>query len=217
MTASGERVTRFVTSIAHELNLFALCSRYPESRDGSGMEAATSLAERSSALDFWMEGSWMAVTGSATPISNSPSADRVLELLTRQRLLYEHLDGMSRQQTELISTGQAESLLSLLGKRQQIINQLNDIQRALEPFRAVWDQTIAGMDDASREQASQMVKETEQVLSRIIAQDEQDRSQLEKAKDAVGNQLSQAKQGGAAVNAYRAAAQGAARYTDRKG
>ena len=64
----------------------------------------------------------------------SLSADRFAGLLTQQRSVYQSLRSLSEQQTQFIASGDTSALLDVLGQRQQIVEQLTQINAETEPL-----------------------------------------------------------------------------------
>ncbi len=144
--------------------------------------------------------------------ADSPS---LVSLLTRQRDLYRDLKSLSDQQATLIERGDTDHLLSVLATRQGLVDALTAINRELVPVR----QSASKIPAAQQARVRDLMAEVDALLREIIAQDDRDRQTLQSAQQRVGSQIRQIRQGGAAMNAYRAAPQVAtsARFTDRKG
>jgi ABC-type transporter Mla subunit MlaD len=151
----------------------------------------------------------------------APSADQLVGLLSRQRDLYQQLRSLSEQQGALIANHEAEQLLSLLGQRQGLVEELGDLSIQISPHRAA----IAALaNDGSKPVAAevrQLVDEVRELLGSIIEQDEVGRQELQQARDEVGAQLRQAAKAPAALGAYGGSAAKAgpqpARFMDQRG
>jgi predicted phage-related endonuclease len=141
----------------------------------------------------------------------------VLPLLVQQRDGYVQLLEMGRRQSQFIQQGQAEQLLSLLSQRQTLIDQLAQLGRQIAAFQEQWRQVSAELDGDQSQQVRSLVAEVEQLLSQIIAQDEQDRVQLESAHQQTARQLSHTAAAPRALNAYKSAVPNTSRYTDHNG
>lgn len=156
-----------------------------------------------------------------TPSAQTPGPDQLLAMLSRQRDLYEQLRSLSDQQADLISAGETERLLTLLGQRQTLVDALGEASVALSPHRA---QIAVLANDAAQPLAGQikgLVDEVRALLSTIIAQDDAGRRDLEAARDEVGTQLRQTAGAPQALGAYGGAAGSnalsAPRFTDQRG
>ncbi len=154
-------------------------------------------------------------------------ADQLIDMLTRQRDLYRSLDGLSGKQQEIIATGQAEQLLSVLSERQVIVDQLTKINQDLAPLRGRMTEIADATTDAKRQSLRSLVDDVQTLLESIIHRDEEDRQTLEASKAAVGQELAKVKTAPAAISAYKANANAyaktssfmpsAARFTDSRG
>ena len=145
-------------------------------------------------------------------------APEVLVLLQRQAELFDALGDLSRSQRGAIEQGPADAVLSLLARRQQILEQLTGVATELEPYRVAWPATLESLDAAQREEADRLVAWSERHLEAILDRDDEDRTLLQKARDEAGEQLSQINRSGQALHAYGATPSvDTNRYTDRCG
>lgn len=164
----------------------------------------------------------------AAPQSSSPangvSSDgslgvgRLVELLDRQREVYEQLKALSHQQAQMISSESPEGLLGVLSARQHLVDELGKLNSDLEPYRGQWSSFWGrlGSDDQAR--VNGLLNQAEQLLAGIIEQDNRDRQELEQSRDRIHRELGRVVQSGAALQAYRTgrvAAQN--RFTDQQG
>ena len=152
---------------------------------------------------------------------STPGPEQLQSLLTRQRDLYQQLKSLSDQQGGLIAAGEAEQLLTLLGQRQQLVEELGVLSVEISPHRAAIA-SLAG--DAAGPYAAtlrSLVDEVRGLLGSIIEQDDAGQKELEAARDEVGGQLRRAAGAPAALGAYRGgaalAAAPAPRFTDQRG
>ena len=145
-------------------------------------------------------------------------AAELFGLLTRQRDLYRDLSALSSQQADLIAQGQTEQLLSVLSRRQGLIEELGRTNDEIGPYRGRIPEIAEALPDAKRDELRSLVEQVQSLLKQIIDRDEQDRKKLEAAKQEVGTQITRTVRTGAAMNAYKQkAATAPARFTDRNG
>lgn len=152
------------------------------------------------------------------PADTADAVHKLIELLQRQRGLYEQLRGLGHQQGQLIESGSPQSLLAVLSQRQQLVDDLADISGQLEPYRDRWEAFWGGLSEPDRHQIGALVGALEGLLAGIIDQDDQDRKRLEQSKAVVGHELGRVTQTGAALQAYRnTPPPSASRFTDQQG
>lgn len=113
------------------------------------------------------------------------------ELLGRQKDLYGQLATLADQQSQSVRTGETEKLMSVLAARQQIIEQIEPLDKQLHPYRANWDATLAGMPTEERSAVQSLMAEVQQKLAGILKQDEEDRKLLMEQKEDVGTKINQ--------------------------
>jgi len=140
----------------------------------------------------------------------------LLDLLEQQRDLYARLSELSDQQSELISSGQTDELLNVLSKRQQLVEQLTQINSRLSPYRDHWSEVAERLPAGDRDRLRRLLDEVQQLLQRILDRDEQDRVELQSARERVGQQLQKTSRAGTARKAYGHAS-ATPRFTDSQG
>lgn len=152
-------------------------------------------------------------------VSATGWADTLTQLLARQQAIYLQMQAFSRRQTQLIESGDAESLLALLDERQKLIDQLIAISREVEPFKQRWPALWASLDDTARTQLKTHIDAVQEMLDQILQQDERDRAALVEHRQKIGAQLTGLKRSSAAHQAYRpsSSATVTSRFTDRQG
>jgi len=157
------------------------------------------------------------MTAQTIPFPAGEAAE-LFGLLTRQRDLYSELETLSAQQAGLIAEGKAEALLTVLSKRQTLVEDLGRINDEIGPYRGRIPEIAESLPEGNREELRGLVDQVQSLLKAIIEQDEQDRVKLEEAKAEVGNQLSQTARTGMAINAYQQRpSRPDARFTDKAG
>jgi len=127
----------------------------------------------------------------------------LVDALTAQRDLYVQLATLARQQSDHISTGDSERLMSVLGARARLIDQLAPLDARLQPYKDKWDGILAGLSQPDRAEVSGLLTQVQQLLADILAQDEADRLQLIRQKEDVGAQIKRTVTGAQLNRAYR--------------
>jgi len=157
--------------------------------------------------------------------SGGGECDQLIDMLARQRDLYQSLDELSGKQQAVIAEGQAEALLSVLSERQVIVDQLTRINQDLAPLRGRMTEIADAASESKRQSLRSLVGEVQGLLQSIITRDEQDKQTLETSKARVGQELARVNTAPAAIHAYKANAYArtagahptAARFTDSQG
>jgi len=147
-------------------------------------------------------------------------ATGLIDLLDQQRSIYQQLFDLSACQSQLVSAGDAEPLLSLLAQRQRLIDDLTQLNNHIEPYKQNWPALWARLDGRTQAGIQSLIDQVQALLDQILARDEQDRLALSAQRDHTGSQLKQVRTGTAANRAYGSrAAQGTSdnRYADHEG
>ena len=143
----------------------------------------------------------------ATSAAEVSEIDRLLE---RQHELFRQLDGLSQRQTVLVTQGQTEALLEVLGDRQRVIDGIAETNAFLEPYRCRWDGVMGGLPEAARSRLRGRLDALALLADTIARRDEADRAELERRRNAVAGELAQINRGRGAMSAYGARPEGPA-------
>jgi len=146
-------------------------------------------------------------------------AEKLLKLLEAQRAIYLQLAQLGEQQSQCVERGDTESLLSLLGRRQQQIDQLLSLNSQLEPYKQRWAELWPELDEAQQARLRDCMNAVQQLLEDQLARDDRDRATLHEQREGVNKQLRQVKQGSQMNRAYAntSTPDASPRFTDRTG
>jgi len=147
--------------------------------------------------------------------SAGQGANMLLKLLRRQRDAYRELQRLADRQRRLIAQDDPSELLTVLGRRQKLTQELVVLGQELAPHREDWSATCVGLDPGDRKDAERMLAEASALLGRIIQDDEQDARLLLARKTQTATQLGTVRGERRAVAAYAATASQAASRLDR--
>lgn len=150
----------------------------------------------------------------------SPGLDseRLVELLRRQESLFHHLSELSVQQEALINQDNAAELLSVLGRRQQVIDQLHELSQELKPFRARWDAVRSALPAATRQTVEAILGRIENMQQAVAKRDEADCQLLRQRQHRVSGEFEHMARASGARMAYRTqTAPPPARLADQRG
>ncbi len=141
-----------------------------------------------------------------------------IELLQQQRGLYERVEQAAERQAGLIAAGDTQGLLKVLEERKKLIDALGTVNQKLIPHREAWSRAVDDAPEADRVQVKGLLGQTQELLTRILRSDENDRKHLEERFGRLGQQVEKTQRAGQAAQAYGGRARpGIARYTDQKG
>lgn len=143
-----------------------------------------------------------------------PDGPAVLQLLDRQVSLYRRLRNLAGEQHKLVSTEEASKLLSVLGERQQVVDELAALDKELKPLRRDWPMIRNRLTGRQRDRANQMVAEVGRLLREIIDSDRRDGALLTTQRNRKQQEMAVVGAGERANAAYGQFRSGAARYLD---
>ncbi len=153
-----------------------------------------------------------------TPAMTEAELTRLLALLERQLSLYQDLAGLSQEQAPLVAQGETDALLRLLGRREQCIGSLRQVNTELEPFRLRWIEWLPALTQDQKAHIAGMTDRIKSLRDQIVQQDERDCQSLRRERERVSAQMSRQQYAGSAARAYRGGAPARANVmTDQRG
>jgi hypothetical protein len=136
--------------------------------------------------------------------------DPIILALEQQVSCYQRLAKLAELQHEHVQQNHTESLLEVLGKRQSILDQVAQLDRAIAAARRQWSQYAAKLDPPSRDRAEYLLGETRRLLEQITNADRADAMVLQQRKLNLGRQIHQATAARQVNRNYATAAYGSA-------
>jgi hypothetical protein len=130
--------------------------------------------------------------------------DLLGDLVQEKHRCLEHLAAMGQKQLDLIRRGSMTDLLDLLATKQQVLLQLQRIEREMDPFRGQDPESRRWRSSERRRQCASGVSACEALLERIIAQEKQSEAELTRRRDEAAARLHQTRSAGAARASYLA-------------
>lgn len=143
--------------------------------------------------------------------------ERLLGILQQQQTLLTRLAALAESQGELIRDGQTDSLLTLLGERQQIIDRFLAMQNDLGDLTENLDQRLEEIEPNQRQRIESLIAQIGEALDAVMKHDERDRHALETARNETRSELNDLGNASRARQAYRGAAASNTRFADRQG
>jgi hypothetical protein len=112
------------------------------------------------------------------------------------------LESLCERQREAVSAGDTDGLLTVLGERQGVIEEMARIGEEIEPFRARWESVMALVDGNVRTRMGELVIAIGEAIERVGRSDEVDRAALEQQRAGVASELAVVANRRGAVAAY---------------
>lgn len=128
--------------------------------------------------------------------------DLLAELIGKKLAVLEQLRDLSRRQSDLISDGDIERLLSVLSAKQTLLSELQKIQKELEPFRQQDPDARRWRSPAHRERCRQLAERSETLLGEIMLVERQSESEMVRRRDDAVARLHSVQSSADATRAY---------------
>lgn len=145
------------------------------------------------------------------------STDRLIRMLQEQQSLVEQLAKLATQQSELVESGETEALLSVLGRRQALIDRViasqGDLTTLLEQLRC----DRSDVSEHSKRQIGGLVETINHQLAQVMKRDSEDQQRLESRRDLTRQELAGVETAKKAHQAYFKPHLVMNRFADRQG
>jgi hypothetical protein len=139
------------------------------------------------------------------------SSDPILAALTEQVVCYRRLAKLADSQHHYVEHSQAEQLLTVLTRRQEVLDRITALEKIIEPARKNWTAYRDGLSTDCRAAAETLLTETRALLEEIMSADRNDTIVLQQRKIEITRQMAQAGKGQQVNRRYAASAYGAQR------
>lgn len=160
-----------------------------------------------------------AVTANGSGGSGVPSGDGAITiaLLDEQIARFADLEALAAEQSAAIRSGDTDTLLRVLARRQALIEHVTQLSVRVRPLLGSSFDMPGVRCDAERGRIRERLASLDQVIARIAERDDRDRAELEQRRGEVAGQLGSMASGRRAVNAYGGKPTNGARFQDRRG
>jgi hypothetical protein len=128
--------------------------------------------------------------------------DRLAALVAAKSQVAELLVRLAQRQLELATGGQTQALLKLLAAKQSILDQLNHLEREIDPFRAQDPEARPWRTPADRAACQQHAQRASQLLAQAVTLEQQGEAVMVRRREAVAVELSAAQSAADARSAY---------------
>lgn len=118
------------------------------------------------------------------------------------------LRALCDRQGTLVESDDAEGLVAIMNERQPVIDEIQRIDRELEPLRTQWVAGAPGLPGAFRERIARRIEEIGELSAAVAQRDETDRAAMARRRDEVAERLVEIGRGRGALAAYGRAATG---------
>ncbi len=130
--------------------------------------------------------------------------DVLAESIRRKRECLLALRDMGRKQLELIDEGNMTALLDVLAAKQRTLLKLQQIERALDPFRDQDPERRRWRTPEDRRKCAEVLEQCEVLLGEIVNQEKCSEGSLTRRRDEAAGRLQGVHRAGVARGAYAA-------------
>ena len=133
---------------------------------------------------------------------NVADTDRLSELIAARLQVVELLVGLARRQLELAEQAEMAALLKVLAAKQTVLDQLQRLERQLDPYREQDPERRIWRSAADRQRCQQQMDQCGQVLNEVMALEKQGEAALVRRRQAAAFALEQVQSATDARTAY---------------
>ncbi|MGL4594863.1 MAG: hypothetical protein ACRCUY_09065 [Thermoguttaceae bacterium] len=117
------------------------------------------------------------------------------ELIQWKEGILMRLVPISERQLEIVRRGEVTDLLSLLGQKQKIMDEFEDVERQLAPFRNMKPEERQWKDDSERSKTAEAIDRCASMLKQILEHDNISTNETALQRDEIAEQLRRVRQG----------------------
>jgi hypothetical protein len=139
--------------------------------------------------------------------------DPIILALESQVSWYTKLAKLAEQQHQCVQKGETDELLSVLQRRQEVLDQIAALEKAIGPVKKQWSDYLATLSPDNRVKAETLLGETRRLLEQITTADRNDTIVLQQRKLNLGVQINKTTVARNVNKSYAAAAYGTKRPT----
>lgn len=130
--------------------------------------------------------------------------EQLAELIAKKHEVLTQLRAVGVRQTDLVASGEITSLLKLLSAKQQLIIQLQHLERELKPFYATAPDDRVWRSAEERSQCARQADECNALLEEIVRLEKIGAENMNDRKNEVAQQLHQVHAAAHVRSAYQA-------------
>ena len=130
------------------------------------------------------------------------STDNLARLIAQKRQFLELLARLAHAQADLIDSADMTRLLPVLGAKQQLLAQMQQLEQGLAPFRDDDPDQRQWASAAAREACRQDAQRCEQLLAEIMVLERQGEAEMIRRRDETARRLEEMESSARVHNAY---------------
>jgi hypothetical protein len=115
--------------------------------------------------------------------------DPTIIALQSQVSWYEKLAKLAASQHQHVQKGETDELLDVLQRRQQVLDQIAELEQTIGPAKRRWTEYLADLSVENRVTAETLLAETRRLLEQITTADRNDTIVLQQRKIDLGRQI----------------------------
>ncbi|MHC4608547.1 MAG: flagellar export chaperone FlgN [Planctomycetota bacterium] len=142
-------------------------------------------------------------------------AEQFLKDLAEQRRLYEKMTEGAEEQNRVIASADMDALLGILKKKTALLQEIEEIEKRTAPMREAWKTERGSLDAETVRRVEEAVRETQEVLKKLLALEEQGRSMMQGQKGDTGDKLKDIQQKKRMLDAYGKSSPPESRFYDK--
>src|SRR5436190_8256577 len=124
------------------------------------------------------------------PSNSTRWPQTLIDVLERQHVLVDQLDGLAMQQAEFIEKNATDQLMSLLSRRQNVIDEFTGSQNELAKLTQGMDERLQEATAVQRDRIRSLIGEIGSRLAGVMQRDEVDQESLRSSRNAIKQEMS---------------------------
>jgi len=150
------------------------------------------------------------------PGTDYPDGPRLKELLLAERQLYGQLREMTLHQQSCVERGDQNGLLSAVGEKQGVIDQLGQLEEELKGVKSDWQAARKTFEPVLLAELEEIIGQIGESIKGLLELEDECRRHLEDRRQEMLDRMKTVRNGKAAAKGYSPGSAGGSRFFDRK-
>ncbi len=129
--------------------------------------------------------------------------DLLFDCIQQRLEIARHIKELNQAQVKAAESGQPDAMLSVLARKQTLLDNLLSIQEVLRPYQSDRPDDRLWASQSKRQQCRQLVEESSRLLAESLEQEEALLVEVTAQREAVAEQLREGSDAMSARNAYK--------------
>lgn len=136
-------------------------------------------------------------------MSETPSTQALVDLIEHKNTILNRIYRLVDTQVETVNDSRIADLMPLLSKKQELLDEMNRVERELDPYRQEDPDQRQWSSDDARSNCAAMVDANRLLLSNILEKEQACEQELIQQREATAKKLDESMSAASAIESYQ--------------